>query len=143
MMNKARIENILLEIGIPAGAKGFKYITDAVMIMDERPIDGITKDLYPSIAERNSTTPSRVERSIRHAFETARSPKGNHDAVEHYIGFVNCENNNSLKMLHIKIKQESESEEKEEEKRYRTVVSTDEIREIVREELKKVVGGIE
>lgn len=106
-MNRAKIEDTLLAIGVPAGIKGFNYIADAIEIFDERGTNiRITKELYPAIAKKNSTTPSRVERAIRHAFEVARSPKGNYDVVEKYIGFMNCENSSSLKQLHMMLKRE-------------------------------------
>lgn len=106
-MNRAEIEDILLAMGVPAGIKGFNYIADAVEIFEERGTDiSITKGLYPKIAEKNSTTPSRVERAIRHAFEIARSCKGDYEVVNHYIGFINCKNSSSLKQLHMMLKRE-------------------------------------
>lgn len=106
-MNRAKIEDVLLAMGVPAGIKGFNYIADAVEIFDERGTNiGITKELYPAIAKKNNTTPSRAERAIRHAFEVARSPKGNYEVVEKYIGFMNCENSSSLKQLHMMLKRE-------------------------------------
>lgn len=106
-MNRAKIEDALLAMGVPAGIKGFAYITDAIQIFDERGTDiGITKELYSAIAERNDTTPSRVERAIRHAFEVVRSYKGNPEVVERYIGFINCENSSSLKQLYMMLKRE-------------------------------------
>lgn len=111
-MNRAKIEDTLLAMGVPAGIKGFNYIADAIEIFDERGTNiSITKELYPAIAEKNNTTPSKVERAIRHAFEVARSPKGNYDVVEKYIGFMNCENSSSLVMLYKRIKQDCEEME--------------------------------
>lgn len=105
-MNRAKIEDVLLAMGVPAGIKGFNYIVDAVEIFDERGTDiGITKELYPTIAEKNETTPSRAERAIRHAFEVAR-PKGNTDTVNKYIGNANCNNSSSLKQLYMMLKRE-------------------------------------
>lgn len=77
-MNRAKIEDVLLAMGAPAGIKGFNYIADAIEIFDERGTNiGITKELYPAVAEKNNTTSSRVERAIRHAFERVRSYGGN------------------------------------------------------------------
>ena len=85
-MNRAKIEDTLLEMGVPAGIKGFNYIADAIQIFDERGMDiQITKELYPAIAERNGTTPSRVERAIRHAFGIVRGHKGNPEIVENIL----------------------------------------------------------
>lgn len=106
-MNRAKIEDALLAMGVPAGIKGFTYIADAIQIFDERGTDiQITKELYPAIAKKNNTTPSRVERAIRHAFTIARDCRGKYEIVEHYIGFANCKNSSSLKQLHIMLKRE-------------------------------------
>ena len=106
-MNRAKIEDTLLAMGVPAGVKGFNCIADAIQIFDERGADiQITKELYPAIAKKNNTTPSRVERAIRHAFEVVRSHKGNPEVVEKYIGFTNCNNSSSLKQLYMMLKRE-------------------------------------
>lgn len=142
-MNRAKIEDVLLKMGVPAGIKGFTYITDAIQIFDEMGTNiSITKELYPAIAERNNTTPSRVEREIRHAFEVVRSRKGNLEVVEKYIGFKKCNNSSSLKTLYIRIKQDcKETEEKESVKETTkhetgTPITALEIREIIRQELR-------
>lgn len=106
-MNRAKIEDTLLAMGVPAGIKGFNYIADAIEIFDERGMNiSITKELHPAIAKKNNTTPSRAERAIRHAFEVVRSYKGNLEVVEKYIGFTNCNNYSSLKQLHMMLKRE-------------------------------------
>lgn len=106
-MNRAKIEDALLAMGIPAGILGFNCIADAIQIFDERGTNiRITRELYPAIAERNNTAPSRVERAIRHAFEVVRSRKGNPEVVEKYIGFTNCNNSSSLKQLYMMLKRE-------------------------------------
>lgn len=103
-MNRAKIEDVLLATGVPAGIKGFNYIADAVEIFDKRGTNiSITKELYPTIAEKNNTTSTRVERAIRHDFEVART-KGNIDEVNKYIGTANCNNSSSLKQLHMMLK---------------------------------------
>jgi Sporulation initiation factor Spo0A C terminal. len=142
-MNRAKIEDALLSMGIPAGILGFNYIVDAMQIFDERGTNiGITKELYPAIAKKNSTTPSRAERAIRHAFERVRSYGGNPEIVNHYIGMDNCENSSSLKMLYIRIKQdcgESEKKERVEEtsnQETETSITALEIRKIIRQELR-------
>lgn len=104
-MNRAKIEDTLLAMGVPAGIKGFNYIADAIQIFDEMGTNiSITKELYPAIAKKNNTTTSRVERAIRHAFEVVRSHKGNPEIVEKYIGFTNCNNSSSLKQLYMMLK---------------------------------------
>ena len=68
-----KITNIFISLGIPAHIKGFHFLRDAVKLCIETPeiINIITKKLYPEIATKNNTTPSKVERAIRHAIEVA------------------------------------------------------------------------
>ncbi len=72
---EAEVTNIIHEIGVPAHIKGYQYLRDAIMMVvkDIDLINSITKQLYPSIAKAYNTTPSRVERAIRHAIEVAWS----------------------------------------------------------------------
>lgn len=83
------VTNIIREIGIPAHIKGYQYLRDAIMmIMTEIDLLGaVTKVLYPMIAEKYSTTPSRVERAIRHAIEVAWS-RGNMDMINRLFGYT-------------------------------------------------------
>lgn len=142
-MNRTKIEDTLLEMGVPAGIKGFNYIVEAIQIFEERGTNiGITKELYPAVAEKNNTTPSRVERAIRHAFERVRSYGGNPEVVNHYIGMDNCNNSSSLKTLYIRIKQDCKETEKKEcveetkKQENETAITALEIREIIRQELR-------
>jgi len=66
-----RISNIFITVGIPAHIKGYQFLREAVKLAIERPdiINSITKELYPNIATYFDTTPSKVERAIRHAIE--------------------------------------------------------------------------
>ena len=48
-------------------------------------INSVTKELYPSIAKKFSTTPSKVERAIRHAIEVAWN-RGRIDAINAIFG---------------------------------------------------------
>lgn len=108
-MNRAKIEDALLAMGVPAWIKGFNYIVDAIQIYVERGINvGITTTIYPAIAENNNTKPSSVERAIRHAFKIVRGTKGNPKVVEKYIGFKNPSNASSLKQLYMMLKREEE-----------------------------------
>lgn len=83
------VTNIIREIGIPAHIKGYQYLRDAIMmIINEIELLGaVTKVLYPMIAEKYSTTPSRVERAIRHAIEVAWS-RGNVDMINRLFGYT-------------------------------------------------------
>ncbi|MDF2565514.1 MAG: sporulation transcriptional activator Spo0A [Massilibacillus sp.] len=83
------VTNIIREIGIPAHIKGYQYLRDAIiMIVNEVELLGaVTKVLYPLIAEKYSTTPSRVERAIRHAIEVAWG-RGNMDMINKIFGYT-------------------------------------------------------
>lgn len=83
------VTNIIREIGIPAHIKGYQYLRDAIlMIIEEMDLLGaVTKVLYPMIAEKYSTTPSRVERAIRHAIEVAWG-RGNSDMINRVFGYT-------------------------------------------------------
>ena len=81
------ITKILHELGIPSHIKGYQYIREAIGIIYERPetIGGITKELYPELAEKFNTTVSRVERAIRHAIEVSWN-RGSWDLMEDIFG---------------------------------------------------------
>ncbi len=83
------VTNIIHEIGVPAHIKGYQYLRDAIiMSVDNREvINSITKVLYPTIAKMNKTTPSRVERAIRHAIEVAWS-RGKMDTIDGLFGYT-------------------------------------------------------
>lgn len=83
------VTNIIREIGIPAHIKGYQYLRDAIMmIVNEIELLGaVTKVLYPLIAEKYSTTPSRVERAIRHAIEVAWG-RGNIEVINRIFGYT-------------------------------------------------------
>lgn len=70
---EALVTNMIHEIGVPAHIKGYQYLREAIMMVvnDIDIINQITKQLYPEIAQKYHTTPSRVERAIRHAIEVA------------------------------------------------------------------------
>ncbi len=85
----ASITAIIHEIGVPAHIKGYQYLREAItMVYNNIEILGsITKTLYPAIAEKFKTTPSRVERAIRHAIEVAWT-RGNIDSISHLFGYT-------------------------------------------------------
>lgn len=83
------VTNIIHEIGVPAHIKGYQYLRDAIILVvrDIDIINSITKQLYPTIAKLYHTTPSRVERAIRHAIEVAWD-RGKTDTIEELFGYV-------------------------------------------------------
>ena len=86
---EADVTDIIHEIGVPAHIKGYQYLRDAIMMSvdDHEMLNSITKQLYPSIAKRHKTTPSRVERAIRHAIEVAWS-RGKMDTINDLFGYT-------------------------------------------------------
>ncbi|GEO25770.1 stage 0 sporulation protein A [Alicyclobacillus acidoterrestris] len=85
----AQITQIIHEIGVPAHIKGYHYLREAIGIVydDVEILGSITKILYPRIADRYKTTPSRVERAIRHSIEVAWG-RGNMDAIRKVFGYT-------------------------------------------------------
>ena len=83
------VTNMIHEIGVPAHIKGYQYLREAIMmsVEDSAMISSITKILYPTIAKRFQTTPSRVERAIRHAIEVAWS-RGRMETLDALFGYT-------------------------------------------------------
>lgn len=81
------ITKVLHELGIPSHIKGYQYIREGIGIIFERPetIGGITKELYPELAQKFDTTVSRVERAIRHAIEVSWN-RGSWELMEDIFG---------------------------------------------------------
>ena len=86
---ETQITKIIHQIGVPAHIKGYQYLRTAIMmaIEDNNIINSITKILYPSVAQKYSTTSSRVERAIRHAIEVAWD-RGDIDTLNSYFGYT-------------------------------------------------------
>ena len=86
---EALVTNVIHEVGVPAHIKGYQYLREAIIMVvnDIEVINQITKSLYPQIAKRFKTTPSRVERAIRHAIEVAWG-RGQQEAVESIFGYT-------------------------------------------------------
>ncbi len=86
---EAMVTSIIHEIGVPAHIKGYQYLREAIMIAvhDMDVINAITKVLYPQVAKAFSTTPSRVERAIRHAIEVAWD-RGDLETLQRFFGYT-------------------------------------------------------
>ncbi len=82
-----KISEIFMSIGIPPHIKGYGYLREGIKMTIEKPyiINSVTKELYPSIARKFSTSPSKVERAIRHAIEVAWN-RGRIDAINAIFG---------------------------------------------------------
>ena len=83
------VSNVMKELGMPAHIKGYYYGREAILMVVKEPeiISYVTKKLYPTVAKKFDTTPSRVERAIRHAIEVAWE-RGNIEAQERYFGYT-------------------------------------------------------
>ena len=86
---EADVTAIIHEIGVPAHIKGYQYLREAIImsVNDIDMLNSITKILYPTIAKKFQTTPSRVERAIRHAIEVAWS-RGKMDTIDALFGYT-------------------------------------------------------
>lgn len=83
------VTSIIHEVGVPAHIKGYQYVREAIMIAveDMEVINSVTKVLYPEVAKRYGTTPSRVERAIRHAIEVAWD-RGDLETLQRFFGYT-------------------------------------------------------
>ena len=155
-MKREFVEHALILMGMPVKLKGFRYITDAVMLLDTPEWQNPKwTALYYKIGILNHDTASRVERAIRNAFMTTRNRVANYDMINHYIGFTNCENSNSITFLYKNIKQEylaaQQEEARKEAQQEESVpeqlksfneVTAEMIKEIVRQTLKEMLFEI-
>ena len=83
------ITNLIHEIGVPAHIKGYQYLRDAISLVVENMdlLSAVTKELYPTVASMNNTTPSRVERAIRHAIELSWN-RGKLETLNSLFGYT-------------------------------------------------------
>lgn len=83
------VTEIIHQLGVPAHIKGYQYLRTAIIesVKDDEKLESVTKILYPTVADAYNTTPSRVERAIRHAIEIAWD-RGNVDTLNAYFGYT-------------------------------------------------------
>lgn len=86
---EAKVTNIIHDVGVPAHIKGYQYLRDGIImaVNDADIINQVTKQLYPDLAKKYRTTPSRVERAIRHAIEVAWN-RGQIESMENIFGYT-------------------------------------------------------
>lgn len=91
---KSYVTEIIHDLGVPPHIKGYRYIRYAIelVIRDMDILGAVTKELYPKVSEKFDSTPSRVERAIRHAINVAWN-RGNKSSLMKY--FNNNLNENS------------------------------------------------
>ncbi|NLA83512.1 MAG: sporulation transcription factor Spo0A, partial [Clostridiales bacterium] len=75
--------------GIPAHIKGYHFLREAIkmVVEDNDVINRITKELYPGIAKKFNTTPSKVERAIRHSIDVAWN-RGKVENINQLFGYT-------------------------------------------------------
>ncbi len=86
---EAKVTNIIHDVGVPAHIKGYQYLRDGIImaVQDVEVINQVTKQLYPDLAKKYKTTPSRVERAIRHAIEVAWN-RGQVESMDNIFGYT-------------------------------------------------------
>jgi two-component system response regulator (stage 0 sporulation protein A) len=91
--SEKQITEALRSLGVPAHIMGYSYLRDAIHLVITEPDlqRQITKSLYPAIATKYSTTPSRVERAIRHAIELAFTRGCSELMKKIFVGAINPE----------------------------------------------------
>lgn len=82
------ISMMMLDMGVPAHLKGYRYVRTAVYMAEEdmRVVGSVTKLLYPEIAKRYNTTDGKVERAIRNAIEISWE-RGNPETFKKLFGY--------------------------------------------------------
>lgn len=85
-----KVTHIICEIGIPAHLKGYYYIRESIIMVvtNIELLNKVTKLLYPKIAHKFNSTPSRVERGIRNAIDVAWEKNGNIEILENIFGYT-------------------------------------------------------
>ncbi|MDD4689742.1 MAG: sporulation transcription factor Spo0A [Eubacteriales bacterium] len=86
---ETQVTAIIQEVGIPANIKGYQYIRNAIILVvnNNDIINSVTKELYPEVAKMCDTSPSRVERAIRHAIEVAWD-RGDPETLNRMFGYT-------------------------------------------------------
>ncbi len=83
------VTSVLHDVGVPAHIKGYQYLRESIVavVNDREMINAVTKSLYPAVAKQYQTTPSRVERAIRHAIEVAWD-RGDVEELQRVFGYT-------------------------------------------------------
>lgn len=86
---EVEVTRMIHQMGVPAHVKGYQYLRDAIVsvVLNISLLGAVTKELYPMIASKYQTTPSRVERAIRHAIELAWD-RGNIEFMNRFFGYT-------------------------------------------------------
>lgn len=86
---KIKVTKFLTNLGMSRKLRGFDYNRIAIMLIikDKSYKQYITKGLYVEIAKQCDTTPTRVERAMRHAIEICWE-KGNYKVINEIFSYT-------------------------------------------------------
>lgn len=86
---RKEITKLMHNLGMPAHVLGYEYTREAILIAlgNKDILRSMTKELYPAVAQAFNSTPSRVERAIRHAVELAWD-RGDLNALHKFFGYT-------------------------------------------------------
>ena len=87
MLNEEKLEQMMLELGFPENLRGTHYLREAAALWSRKPLQSITQELYPAIAEAHSAKPEQVERCMRSAIERAWQ-QGNPEVQRRIFGWT-------------------------------------------------------
>ena len=97
-INKIPVEkctrDVLLELGGRQSFIGFKFAVESVLLCleNEKYLENITYQLYPTVARKFSSTASRVERGIRYLCEDIFNRPDNQVPYSYFKGAVRMNN---------------------------------------------------
>ena len=108
---RSKTISALIEMGMPANIKGFHYIVESMCMFekDSSFITGKTTILYKELSKMFNSTPSRVERAIRHAFSIVLT-NGDLKVVQKYLTLQYKKNGNLLSTLYLRLSMEGQNE---------------------------------
>ena len=86
MINEAKMDEMMIELGFPENLRGTQYLRAAAARWERDPGQQITGELYPALAEAFNASPTQLERCMRHAIECAWQ-RGSLDAQQRYFGW--------------------------------------------------------
>ena len=97
---RKKISEVLRSLMISTHLKGYRYLRDAILLVvqNENFLSGITKIIYPALADKYDSTPLRVERTIRYAIDNCaeKDINTNFDDIFKTKGYSkNCKPSNS------------------------------------------------
>ena len=101
---KKKAMNALIEMGMPANLRGFKYIVEIIEKYeeDESWVYGKLTYMYEVIGKKECTCGKNVERCIRKAFETVLI-RGTREVADRYLTRDNTASGNLLTVFYLRL----------------------------------------